>query len=167
MAVAMVVTMQVLVLPDAYRSTQAGMIGFLAVLLGIVLTTATLVRSITASQGSAGVVRFAGSTVPSLYTLASAGAWLAAPLLFDTLAYALHILMLGGVVLSMIALGALGGHAEASEEASEHASAGRDAMLASAQAAQRKLTSESPEPNRGSQPTNIRCNDDAHDSGHQ
>ena len=69
-------------------------------------------------------------------------------MLFDTLAYALHILLLGGVVLSMIALGALSGHAQASDEAGARGSAGREAMLAAAQAAQRKLTEESPEPVR-------------------
>jgi uncharacterized membrane protein len=144
-ALAVVVALQALVLPDTYSSTQPGIIGFIAVLLGIVLTTTTSVRAIMASQGSAGVVRLAGPTIPLLYTLASAGAWLAAPLLSETLAYAVHLLLVGVVAVSLVSLGALSGYVQASDEASDSASAGRNAMLSAAQNAKRKITSESAE----------------------
>lgn len=136
---------QILVLPQVYNDSKIAVIGICAVLLGIVLTTATTVRALVASDGSAGVVRIAGPTLPLIYTGAALCAWLATPLLFDTLAYALHLLMLGGLIAGIVAVGAAASYAQANDETQRKRSAGRDAMLSAAQSAVRQLTSETPQ----------------------
>jgi len=142
---AVAVAFRQLILPSVYSTSQAGIVGFVAVIVGIVVVTATAARATTAGQGSAGVVRIAGATVPILYLMAAAVIWLASPVLPDVAAYGIHIVLIAVLAIGMIGIGALTGHAKASDEARDISFAGREAMMSSAQSAQRKLPGEASE----------------------
>jgi hypothetical protein len=137
--VVVVVGFKYLILPESYSTSAAGQIGFLAVLLGIVLTAGVSVFATNVGAGAGDVARIGSPVVPALYTALAACLWILSPLLFPSLAKGLHLLLLCACLFGMVVWTFASAAIEAEDSSQEAKGAGRDGIMVAAKGAERNI----------------------------
>jgi hypothetical protein len=133
-----------LVLPESYHNTGVGKVGMFHLLFAELALLASLGFMGSKDRNSADLpARLSLPMMLGFYVMIVAGVFLATPGLNQTMATAMHLILLAGLVMLVIATFIAGGHAKNVQDEDQAAQQGYDLMLLAVNSAERSLSENS------------------------